>query len=104
MPSYLVESYLPRSAFALEDASEHARKAAELATGKGIVRYVRTTILQADETCFHAFDASSLEDLEAALARAGLVADRIVQSDETPATAAAAPLKATPAPTKGTTT
>ena len=103
MPSYLVESYLPRSASALEDASEHARRAAELATGKGLVRYVRTTILQADETCFHAFDASSLADLEAALARAGLVADRIVQSDETPA-AAAAPVKATTAPTKGTTT
>ena len=88
MPSYLVESYLPRSASALEDASEHARLAAEHAPGGG-VRYVRTTVLQADETCFHAFDAASLEDLEAALARVGLVADRIVQSDETQAVEAA---------------
>ena len=94
MPSYLVESYLPRSASALEEASAQARRAAEFATGESVVRYVRTTLLQADETCFHAFDATSLEDLEAALARAGLVADRIVQSDETQA-ADAAPARPT---------
>ena len=47
------------------------------------IRYIRTTLLKADETCFHMFAASSLEDLEAALAEAGLVADRIVQADET---------------------
>ena len=84
MPSYLVESYLPRSPDALGEASEHARSAAEHATGQRLgIRYIRTTLLKADETCFHMFAASSLEDLEAALAGAGLVADRIVQADET---------------------
>ncbi len=104
MPSYLVESYLPQSPSALEDASDQARRVAEFAASKGLrIRYVRTTLLGADETCFHAFDATSLEDLEAALAGAGLVVDRIVQSDETPA-ATPASGEGTPAHTKGTTT
>jgi hypothetical protein len=85
MPSYLVESYVPQSPDGVEGVAAQARRAADLASGNGVVRYVRTTLLPADETCFHAFDATSLEELEAALARVGLVADRIVQSDETPA-------------------
>jgi hypothetical protein len=93
VPSYLVETYLPLSPHALENASGQARRAADLAASEGLgVHYVRTTLLGADETCFHAFDATSLAELEGALARAGLVVDRIVQSDETPA-AAAAPTK-----------
>jgi hypothetical protein len=92
VPSYLVETYLPLSPHALEDASEQARRVADLATGTGLaVRYIRTTLLGADETCFHAFDATSLGDLETALAAAGLVVDRIVQSDETSAEPASKP-------------
>ena len=84
MPSYLVESYLPRSADALAEASGEARRAAELATSDGNnVQYVRTTLLGADETCFHVFDADSMEVVAAAMARAGLAADRIVQALET---------------------
>ena len=84
MPSYLVESYLPRSADALDEASGQARQAAELATREGSnVQYVRTTLLGADETCFHVFDADSLEAVVTAMARAGLAADRIVQALET---------------------
>jgi len=85
VPSYLVESYLPQSPDALGEASRHARRAAEDATTGGCdgICYIRTTLLKADEACFHMFAADSLEDLEAALARAGLVADRIVQADET---------------------
>ena len=101
MPSYLVESYVPQSPDGLEGASAHARRAAELAAGEGIaIRHVRTTLLPADETCFHAFDATSLEELEAALARVGLVADRIVRSDESQAVDAAI-TEAPPASTKG---
>lgn len=101
MPSYLVESYLPQSPDALEEASAEARRAADLAAGEGLaIRYVRTTLLGADETCFHVFEATSIEDLEAALARAGLVADRIVQANETQA-AEATPVQATPPATKG---
>lgn len=90
MPSYLVESYLPQAPRALEDASDQARRVADFATTNGLgVRYVRTTLLGADETCFHSFDATSLENLEAALAGVGLVVDRIIESDETPAVATA---------------
>jgi uncharacterized protein DUF4242 len=81
MPVFLVESYLPRSASALEDASDAARRAAELATGEGVaVRYLRTTLLPSDETCFHLFEAASAADVEAAAARAGLACDRVVEA------------------------
>jgi hypothetical protein len=84
MPNFLVESYLPSSAGTFEEESERARKAAELAVSEGgSIRYVRTTLLRADETCFHMFVAESLEAVEAALARVGLASDRIVQAFET---------------------
>jgi hypothetical protein len=84
MPKFLVESYLPRSADALEEASAQASRAAALARGDGAsFQHVRTTLVRADETCFHMFLADSIEDVEAALARVGLTADRIVQAVET---------------------
>jgi hypothetical protein len=86
MPNFLVESYLPRSATALEEASAQAGRAAELARGGGAsFQHVRTTLVGADETCFHMFVADSIEAVEAALARVGLRADRIVQAVESKA-------------------
>jgi len=104
MPNYLVESYLPQADAALERASEHARGAAEFADRQGLgVRYVRTTFLEVDETCFHVFHADSLGELEAALLGARLEADRIVEADETSA-ADTTSTEATLASTKGATT
>ena len=104
MPSYLVESYLPREKDSLAQASEHARQAARLAAREGLgVRYVRTTFLKADETCFHVFDADSLEELESALRSVRLEADRIVTADETSA-ADFAPTEAVSVSSKGATT
>lgn len=81
MPVFLVESYLPGSTRALEDASVSARRAAELATGEGVpMRYLRTTLLPSDETCFHLFEAASVAVVEAAAARAGLRWDRVVEA------------------------
>lgn len=81
MPLFLVESYLPRSMGAHEKAPELARGAAELAGSEGIdLRYVRTTLLPSDETCFHLFEAPSVDVVETALARAGLGCDRIVEA------------------------
>jgi NAD(P)H-hydrate repair Nnr-like enzyme with NAD(P)H-hydrate dehydratase domain len=104
MPNFLVESYLPHATDALEEASQHARRAAQFAASGGLgVRYIRTTLLETDETCFHVFDADSIEVLELALAGAQLEVDRIVRADETSA-ADAAPTEATSALTKGATT
>jgi hypothetical protein len=77
VPVFLLESYLPRSANALEKAQESARGAAEDGVA---VRYLRTTLVPADETCMHLFEAASIEALEQAAARAGLAWDRIVEA------------------------
>jgi hypothetical protein len=81
VPVFLLESYLPRSAHALEKAQESARGATELAARDGVaVRYLRTTLVPGDETCMHLFEADSIEVIEAAAARAGLACDRIVEA------------------------
>jgi hypothetical protein len=81
MPVFLVESYLPDSTSALEVASAAARHTADLATSQGIaLRYLRTTLLPADETCLHLFEAASVAVVEAAAVKAGLVCDRIVEA------------------------
>ena len=78
MPSYLVESYAPRSAAA--DQRKRARRAAELGTG---VRYLRTTFLPDDETCFHVVAAGACEDVRRLCRRAGFEQARIAQAEET---------------------
>jgi|tagenome__1003787_1003787.scaffolds.fasta_scaffold18928116_2 hypothetical protein len=81
MPVFLLEAYLPGSGDALEQAAESARDAAELAAREGVaVRYLQTTLVPADETCLHLFEASSLAVIEAVAARAGLACDRIVEA------------------------
>ncbi len=80
MPSYLVEAYLPQSqAGEARAAGRRARAAAEELSGEGTpVRYVRTTFLPDDETCFHLFEASSAEAVEEVCLRAGLGRARVV--------------------------
>ena len=81
MPVFLVETYLPGSADALEQAPKSAREAAELAAREGVaVRYLQTTLVPADETCLHLFEAPSVAVMEAVTARAGLACDRIVEA------------------------
>jgi hypothetical protein len=81
VPVFLVEAYLPSSAGALEQAPASARRAAELAAREGVaVRYLRTTLVPADETCLHLFEAPSVAVMEAVAARAGLACDRIVEA------------------------
>lgn len=81
MPVFLVETYLPGSAGAFEQAPESARRAAELAVREGVdVRYLQTTLVPADETCLHLFEAPSVAVMEAVAARAGLACDRIVEA------------------------
>ena len=81
MPVFLLESYLPHAASGLDEASASARDAAELAADGGAsIRYLRTTLLPADETCLHLFEAPSVAVVQAAASQAGLPCDRIVEA------------------------
>lgn len=84
MPSYLVEVYLPRSrAHEARDIGRRARAAAEELAREGVpVRYVRTTFLPDDETCFHLFEAPAPAAVEEVSRRAALGSARIVPAIE----------------------
>jgi hypothetical protein len=70
--SYLVEVYLPRSrADEARGSGRRARAAAEEVCSEGVrIRYVRTTFLPDDETCFHLFEASARAAVEEVSRRA----------------------------------
>jgi hypothetical protein len=81
MPSFLVESYLARAPALLEEARGRARRAASLGAG---VRYLRTTFVPDDETCFHLFEAPSSDVLGNAAQLAALGYVRIVEAVDRP--------------------
>jgi len=84
MQSYLVEVYLPRSrAHEARAAGQRARVAADELAREGVhVRYVRTTFLPDDETCFHLFEAPAPAAVEEVSRRAALGRVRIVPAIE----------------------
>ena len=84
MPSYLVEVYLPRSrAHEARATGFRAQDAAEALSREGVsIRYVRTTYLPDDETCFHHFEAASAEVVQEASSRAELGRARVVPAIE----------------------
>jgi hypothetical protein len=77
MPRYLIEAYLVAQPGLLEEARRRARRAAQLGDQ---VRYLRTTFVPRDETCFHLFDAPSSTVLGEAVRRAELDHLRIVEA------------------------
>lgn len=82
MPSYLVETYLPRSgATGPDDRDGHARRAALELTARGIpVRFERSITVPADEVCLLVFDAASDAAALLAARRAGLEPLRVVEA------------------------
>jgi hypothetical protein len=84
VPSYLVEAYVPRSrARDARAVGERARAIAERLSQEGTaVRYVRTTFVPDDETCFHFFEAASAEAVGEVCRRAGIGSARIVPAVE----------------------
>lgn len=84
MPSYLVEAYVPRSR--AQDALTVGRRALAVAgqlSREGMdVRYVRTTFVPGDETCFHFFEAASEEAVREVCRRAGIGSARIMPTVE----------------------
>jgi hypothetical protein len=82
VPSYLVETFLPREAAAGRAASERrARSAAvELTLGTTRVRFDRSIYVPEDEMCFFVFDAPSGREAALAAQRAGLDPIRVVEA------------------------
>lgn len=79
---YLVELYEPRSEPGeLEHTCARLRDAARRRSARGeFVRYIRSIAVPGDETCFHIFEAASIDTVRAVLAAAGLTGDRIVKA------------------------
>ena len=77
---YLVERYLPgASGDDIAAAAERVAAASERMTAEGIsVRYLGTTFIPADETCFCEFEAPTQETVEWANERANVPFARIV--------------------------
>jgi hypothetical protein len=81
MTSWLVEAYAPISTD-LAEVEERAREAACGLTMAGTpVRYVRTIFVRKDETCFHVFEAASVDSVREVARRALLAAQRIVEAE-----------------------
>lgn len=65
----------------LAAAAERAHLAAEQLAREGTpVRYVRSILIPADETCFHVFEGPSAQAVGEASRRAALDYDRIVEA------------------------
>jgi hypothetical protein len=80
MTSFLVEAYTPAMINIVEVEARARRAAAQLAEAGTEVRYLRAIFVPEDETCFHLFEAASLDAVRAASERAGLSAQRIVEA------------------------
>jgi hypothetical protein len=78
--SFLVESYTPATA-GIADVGARARSAGSASSpAQGPVRYVRSILVPADETCFHLFEATSAEAVRQAIERVGVSAYRIIEA------------------------
>jgi hypothetical protein len=82
MPSYLIESYLPRiRSGELPAVVSRLQRATESLTAEGTrVRYVRSTFLPGDELCLHLLEAESAETVSEASRRAAIEPARVVQA------------------------
>jgi hypothetical protein len=82
MPSYLVETFLPRGAAGERTARERrARSAAVELTRQGTrVRFDRTIHVPEDEICFFIFDAQSGREAALVAQQAALEPFRVVEA------------------------
>jgi len=82
VPSYLVETFLPRGGAGERTARERrARSAAEELARRGTgVRFDHTIHVPEDEICFFVFDAPSAREAALAAQRAGLDPVRVVEA------------------------
>ena len=80
MPSYLIESYLPRSRSGdLNAMVDRLRRATEGLTAEGAhVRHVRSAFVPDDELCLHLLEAESAAIVSEASRRAAIEPARVV--------------------------
>src|SRR5262245_38114224 len=79
---FLAERYVSaaNSELAHLDAARASAASEEPAEDGAIVRYLGSTLIPSDETCFALFEASSAEEVRRLLVRASLPYDRIVEA------------------------
>ena len=84
MPSYVVETYVPRGRDAeLAATAGRARDAAlRLAAEGRRIRFLRSTFLPTDELCFLVFEAESPSVVGEATERAAIEFERIIEAVE----------------------
>jgi hypothetical protein len=82
MPSFLVETFLPRGDTGGRRAQDRATSsAAEALTRDGTpIRFGGSIYVPEDEICFYSFDAPTLGDVERIAERAGLRLLRVVEA------------------------
>jgi hypothetical protein len=78
---FLIEAYVAGGDLA--DLEDRARAAAAAMSAEGqAVRYLRSVLVRADETCFHLFEAASQDSVAELARRAELRYERIVEAEE----------------------
>jgi len=76
--TFLVEAYAPAQS-EFDGLLEQARRAGESHAAGAPVRHVRSILVAEDETCFHLYEAGSLEAIAQAVSAADIHAQRIVE-------------------------
>ncbi len=82
MAEFLVELYVARSdGGTIAERAERAHAAADAVSRAGArVRCVSSIFVPEDETCFLLYEAETLEDVQEAATRAGLVFERVARA------------------------
>jgi hypothetical protein len=80
--TYLLEAYVSKSVAdgPVGIAGRAALAAEEMQREGTAVRYLRSIFVPQDETCFHIFEAGCEADVRDAAARAGIHAERVVET------------------------
>jgi hypothetical protein len=81
---YLVERYLPDiTAGQLDEASERLAAAARGLAAQGVeVRYIGSTFVPEEESCFCRFEGAAADDVRCACEQAGVPFARIVETHD----------------------
>jgi hypothetical protein len=81
MTSWLIEAYASGSTNVAEMEARARAAAADVSRAGTPIRYLRTIFVREDETCFHVFEAASVEVVKEVADRARLSAQRIVEAE-----------------------